>query len=230
MAKSLDISMKSRNHRCIQAASLLVIAWSLTGCSSLRFGTGDFQGVYLMARNAFRDEQPIGLEQAAAVPYASMGVRVGGSNQIMLVLATSSDGEELWTSAAQIAITTRKGRIVRTAGLQHNISGYQERPGTSTSDGVPVSRWIADFTDIGLYAVPIACKVLPPKDDTITILNKEIRTKRVDERCKSESERLDWSFTNRFWLDERTGFTWRSRQWVSPKLGAIEIDILRPPH
>src|ERR1700735_1278020 len=63
--------------------------------------------------------------RVAAVPYATLGVRLGSSDESMFVLATKAGGDLVWRGGPQLAITTRNGRIVRTAGFVHNLSGFQ---------------------------------------------------------------------------------------------------------
>ncbi len=51
-----------------------------------------------------------------ALPYASMGWRLNGGPQNIIVLASDSGQEQMWTSAARIVIVTKDGRIKRTGG------------------------------------------------------------------------------------------------------------------
>ncbi len=36
------------------------------------------------------------------------------------------------------------------------------------------------------------------------------------------------AIVNRFWLDPRTGFVWKSDQWAGPA-GRVRIEVLKPP-
>ncbi|MDE2184890.1 MAG: YjbF family lipoprotein [Alphaproteobacteria bacterium] len=79
-----------------------------------------------------------------------------------------------------------------------------------------------------LFSVLITCEDRDAGPETISILGKDIHTRRIDESCRSDDS-LDWSFRNVFWVDPETGLVWRSIQHVNPKLDAVEIDVLRPP-
>ena len=202
----------------------------LTGCSNLTVGGGDFGSLYQMTTAIWSGSgQDVTLRQAAAVPYASMGVRVGDGRQMMIVLAGGSGKSRLWTSAAHVTLVTIDGRIVRTSGLEHNLDGYETIRSSRDAGGIRSILWLADFSDLGLYSVPIRCEDRPLGETTITILGKDIRALRVDETCASESAQLDWSFRNSYWIDPESGLTWRSIQNVHPKLKAVETEILRPP-
>ena len=185
--------------------------------------------VYEFAKNAWRGGGPgVTLEQAAAVPYASLGVRLGGGPEAMIILAGEMGEERLWTSAAKIALTTRSGRIVRTAGLPHDLGGY-ESMGDLDEYGARTVRWRGDFPDLKLYSVSIVCQDRQAGDETIVVLGRDIHTRRIDESCSSESRQLDWSFENTYWIDPANSLVWRSIQHVHPQLDAIEIEVLRPP-
>ena len=210
------------------AAPVIVAAFVLAGCSSI--GGGDAGALYAVAKNYWTGNSgKVTLAEAAAVPYASLGVSVGGDSETMIVLAGDADGQRLWTSSAKIAITTKDGRIMRTAGFEHNLGGYEPRGDTLVKDGVRIVHWQADFPDLNLYSVPITCQDREAGTETIVILGKDIHTRRIDESCASQVSQLGWSFKNIYWVDPESGLTWRSIQHVHPRLDAIETEILRPP-
>lgn len=179
-------------------------------------------------RQSYGKRSEVTLQEAASVPYASIGVRVGDSNQVILVLGTQEQDTLLWTSAARISLITKNGRIVRTGGLSPDLTYYRNMGESRDKNGRLITRWSADFRELGLYGIVIACAEQQPEGETISILGKEIQTLRVEERCKSQDSQLDWSFKNIFWRDAQTQMVWRSLQHVSPKLDAISVDILRP--
>ena len=57
--------------------------------------------------------QSITRAQAEGIPFASLGYRLDGGGQNLLVLANDSNGEQLWTSKTRIVISTRDGRVTR---------------------------------------------------------------------------------------------------------------------
>ena len=230
MVKLLNILTRSspleRAVRMLVCAGLL----GLSACSDLTVGGGDVGQLYQMMKTMWSGEnQDITLTQAASVPYASMGIRLADGPQTMIVLVGGSEGERIWTSAAHITLATRNGRIIRTAGLEQNLSGSQIVRSSTGSDGTRTFVWLADFADIGVYSAPIFCRDRNAGEETITILGKPIHTRRINETCASQQNNLDWSFHNTYWKDPVTGLTWRAIQHVHPKFGPIETEILRPP-
>ena len=178
-------------------------------------------------------KQAVTRDQAGAVPYASMGWRLNGGPQSLIVLATDTNGDLLWTSAAHIVLLTHDGRIMRTVGLPHDVSGVMPAMGNSLPapaavlKGAFTSIRSVDFPDLGTYSVPISCKMVAVRRETISILGQPLTTVRADESCKSGT--VGWSFTDSYWLNPESGFVWRSLQHLTPKGDTIETEILRPP-
>jgi len=211
-----------------RSAGLAIALLILAACSSGQ--STNWSEVFTAAFHSIRSDRPgITLEQAASVPYASVGVRVDGGNEILLALAGKTGTEALWTSASRIVLLTRNGRIVRTAGIEHNLTeariveGSRGAPPTDVSAS---SRWELDFADLNLYSVQVRCTSVVRGPETVKNFTVNIPTIHVDETCRSDQ--LDWSFVNSYWISPTTGLTWRTIQYVNPKMGPIEVEILRP--
>jgi Group 4 capsule polysaccharide lipoprotein gfcB, YjbF len=210
----------------LSAAAYLLL---LSACSSERNGEWDI--VYNMISQTFGGEGPgVTYQQAAAVPFASIGIRVGSSAEGMLVLGTTNRDEQIWSAASHIVLLTRGGRILRTAGLEHNRTDMRIIRGdisTPSTTGVTETVWEADFADLHLSSVPIVCRATPRGTESIDNFGTAVPTVRVDEECRSG--KLDWSYTNSYWISPKDGLTWRSVQYISPKLDPLKIRLLRPP-
>jgi hypothetical protein len=225
-----------RKSRAIRLSASAALALAVAGCSSAGSGNTNYSQFYKMMRQSLSasfGNVRVTRDQAAAIPYASMGYALDGGNQIILVLATDSGGEMLWTSAAHIVIVTRQGRIVRTLGLGHDLSSLTTRnsgalPAPSAAVQAPfTSARLEDFPELGLYGILVSCRAHLVGRQSIKILGQAVATSRVDEACHSDT--LEWSFTDSFWVDSDSGLVWRSRQHVHPKGGVVEAEIFRPP-
>ena len=221
------ISWRLRPTALRAGAAALGLGLALGGCSS--DGGGDWLAMLRATRTAWDErDAPVAVDQAAAIPYATLGIRIDGAREQILVLAMDNAGERLWASSAHIAITTRLGRIVQTAGLGHDLGGFRVMEGSPLDWTIAHNYiWNADLADLGYYALPIHCAMAPAGKDPIEIFGKTFDTVRVDETC--HAEKIDWSFTNSYWVNPDTGRVWRAIEHVHPKGPVLEIRLLRPP-
>jgi hypothetical protein len=205
-------------------------------CSSGTSGNTNYSQFYQIIKTSFSasfGKIRVSRDQAAAIPYASMGYSVDGGNQVLLVLGTDTGGELLWTSAAHVVIVTRDGRIVRSLGLGQDLTGLttpSNAPPPSPAAAIRepfASTRLEDFPELGLYGVTVSCRAHMAGRQTIKILGQAIPTIQVDEACQSRNP--EWSFVDNYWVDADNGLVWRSHQHVHPKGGVIETEIFRPP-
>ena len=209
------------------------IALLLAGCSSQK---GDWNQYFQMIQAGLHtsfNKPAISRDQAAAIPYASLGFRVDGSAEQLLVLATDTNGDQLWTAASHMVLLLHDGRLVRSVGLPHDRDGLSPQgalglPPVADALKTPFrSIRQADFPDMNLYGVTLNCVTGARGHQTLSILGTPIATTRIDENCHSENPR--WSFTDNFWVDAASGFVWHSVQHLNPTGTILQIEILRPP-
>ena len=162
------------------------------------------------------DEVP--RERVVAIPYATLGVQLGSSDQAMFVLTAQTGDDFYWVGGTQFALATRNGRIVRSAGFPHNVSSV-----TADSSG-SLRAYRYDLPDINAYAVVVSCTVRDLGGERIVILDIAHDTRHIVEEC--EAPQLSWDFTNEYW---QTGdFVWRSVQYIHPGEDPITLETLRP--
>jgi hypothetical protein len=230
MARSSTTSRRSAIRKIFLRPALSALALFLAGCGT--GNGGDWSNIIDAVQTSMAPgDKSITLDQAAAVPFATMGVRIGDGAQMLVVLAADSGGSRLWTSAAKIAITTRGGRVVRTAGLARNIDTVSFQAGDPLRDGLQddqprQSLRLVDYWDLNRYSVPLRCVTVSRGRDDVVILGKTIATTRVDESC--EGATIDWTFTDSYWIGS-DGTVWKSIQHIHPDYDPIELEILRPP-
>jgi len=218
----------------VKPSAAIAIIFMLAGCSST--GNSDYSQFYRALRQSVAasfGNGRITKDQAAAIPYASMGYRVDGASEHLVVLATDANGEQLWTSKARVVIVTRGGRIVRTVGLPHDKTGMSPKIGeqlagvaAALNGNVTYTR-LEDFPDIPAYGVALTCTLSKKGPETIVILGRGMPAIRIDETCRATDRK--WSFTDHFWLDPDATMAWRSLQHLDPEGTVIETEILRPP-
>lgn len=217
MAPRLPVS------RLRSACVLIVLSSILAACQSqsdfLRVGSliyGKMSGLW--------SSDAITRSQVLAVPYATLGVRLGGSGEAMLVLESTSGATLRWVGGTQFAISTRNGRIERTAGFAHNLTGFEEsqpQPGSAEA-----SDFRYDFADLNAYGVAVHCVQSVVGEERIVIIGDAHDTVHTAEDCSAPD--IDWNFRNEFWKDKSGPAVWRSVQYIHPKLDPITLQALRP--
>lgn len=217
-------------HSFAGAALLLLGACSSSGSSDNNYA--QFYQLIKQSLAASFGKVKITRDQAAAIPYASLAYSIDHGNQSMLVLATQTGDDLLWTSPTHVVIVTRKGRIIRTVGLGRDLGALTSNGKNQTSPAAAVqhpfsSTRLEDFPDMGLFGIQLSCHAQMIGRQKIEILGQSIKTFRVDETCHADG--IKWSFVDSYWLDEDSGIAWRSVQHIHPKAGFIEIETLRPP-
>lgn len=143
------------------------------------------------------------------------------------------EGTDLhWISADNIALVTRAGRLVKTAGLPENLRetvmlGPDPVAGTlHRLDEAATARRLVDLDFESRFGVPVEARLESLGYATIEILERRYDT--VVVREDNVAALLDWSFTNYFWVDRGSGFAWRSIQHFTPDLPPVEIEVLKP--
>lgn len=205
----------------------------LTACSSDPYSdSAQLLQILGQSFHGFGSGDSITREQAAAIPYASIGVRIGNSSQVLLVLENRTGGTTLWTSASRIAIELQYGRIIRTAGLEHNMSqsgpdGIDPLQSREFASPSTPFTYVMDIPDRNTYQARITYEIGAAARDTLDIFGTPLET--LHAREQGSCSLLGWEFENEYWLDPASGLIWRTLQNIHPALDVVEVAILRPP-
>jgi len=175
-----------------------------------------------LAERAFTDED------VERIPFASIGVQIGGASEALVVLATV-DGDTLtWIAADHSVIQTRNGRIVRFRNEDIEVVTTRDSQDPVADGAVAPGNFIRllDFPKPKLYSVPVESSLVASGQARVTLLHGEILTRSFTETGISHP--LAWNFQNHFYLDLDNRRVWQSNQTVTPQLPPIKIRVLRP--
>jgi len=176
----------------------------------------------------------VSIAQIRALPYASLGVRLGNGAPGALLLDRYEGDDLVWISGDNIALVTREGRLVKTVGLQRDLRQTQfESPdplpqifASGSVDGIAKVERVIDLSSRDSFGVPIESRyeILGPK--TIHVIGLTRETIMIREHIVVRMWR--WSADNYYWLDQKTGSVQRAIQRYCPEVPEIEYDVLRP--
>jgi hypothetical protein len=207
-----------------------VFALALGACENL----SELSDVQKVADFAVYGNPDVEIDRAAVEqqPWAMIRARMGLSGRVVMVLGRYDGADLHWISADYVALATRHGRIVKTAGLAESLVN------TIHSDPDPVvnpahdwkapvkTRRVIDIEPGDHYGLTVVGTVERIAVEEIEILEFRYMTNLLRERAYVAE--LDWDFENYFWVDAKTGFVWKSIQHVTPSMPPVEIEILKP--
>lgn len=230
--KSPSINKPSRRRLLGTFVAAPLAACGSSDTSESRYGLNystfsDALGVAM----GFKPPPSVSREEAAAIPYSSIGYRIGSSGQGLLVLASQTGQTLLWTSSSRVAIVTEGARITKTAGLTWNL-GATNFHGVDPAEDfhAPFSgttiRYL-DFPDLTRFGIGVSSTFALVRPESIQVLGQNLETSLIVEDCVCED--FGWNFQNRYWVDNESKFVWRSEQFTHPKLDPLQIEVFRPP-
>ncbi|MDE2473874.1 MAG: YjbF family lipoprotein [Alphaproteobacteria bacterium] len=171
----------------------------------------------------------IGRDQAAAIPYASMGLELGDTAQVLLVLGTETGNELDWFAGDQVFLRTRNGKVIRTVGLPYDLGGLRQLDpvsGMAKPASATAVQYSFDFPDLGIFDAIAQCTTRDAGNATVEIFGSQLPTRHTIEHCSVPDMR--WNFDNEYWTDPMTGYVWRSSQHIHPDSPPVVLQVFRP--
>lgn len=137
--------------------NILISFLILSSCASVDTEspyTEVFRGIgsYLLDR-----KQDVSDEFVDSFPYSFAIVSIGRSPEYRLVLVNIVNDTYEWISADYVRIFTKKGRIVKTIGLQHDVE-FKKYSDISNNLPLTVNSLIVDYIEPQLYNVILEVK------------------------------------------------------------------------
>jgi hypothetical protein len=203
---------------------ILISVFALTLASGCQTTTGRY--VTLMYESLTHEAQSVSRDAAAGIPFATIGLQVRGSDQVLLILATNENDVLEWDSP-RLTVKTRQGRVIQTAGFPFNLNSAVVNHGNYLPAIGRPYQIVMDFQDLNLFGAVAECTTVDDGAADLSILGARIVSRHLVENCEIAS--VGWSFKNEYWVDTEAHFVWRSIQYVYPRSPPLTIEVLRPP-
>jgi len=179
----------------------------------------------------FEKENGISPEVIESIPYASSLINFKKSPKSLIILQSKQKDTYTWVSSDNRHFLTKDGRVVGTMGLPNDLYKIN-RPNISFKEmlnKVGLMNYVAYYSfkkpSLNNLRVEISVKVIG--NEKINIFREEKDLILVEERLFSK--KINWKRTNRFWIDPKTYFVWKSEQNISPKLPMLTVEITKKP-
>lgn len=171
--------------------------------------------------------------QLNEVPFATIAVKDDDGNRAYVVPVSDNGGYLVYQDAARSGVIMRGGLVTATQGQSYDLQAVRHAADDPIVTPTPVAEWpqrVFRNYQFNLYGgakdfqITTSCRYEAVARERIEIVELFFDTVRMVETC-SNTER---SFQNTYWADPNSGFIWKSRQWLGPRRGFMEIEIIRP--
>ena len=210
----------------------LPLHFLLVSCAN--FETNRIAPGYIEAFNTLKsiyfDDSRLEISQEVVnqIPYASALLKIGNGSQGLVILESLNDNEQTWVSADGLFFVLKKGRIIRTAGIENNLTDLKTNVEIKLNQEIVNNYYqYFSFDNPKLIDLRITARQINKGYQTVKLFNGQEKNLFLIEEI-IESEFHGWKFSNKFWLDG-DGSIVKSIQKISPKLPFFEIEITKKP-
>ena len=211
--------------------NLAILFIILSGCASFdtnRIAPGYIEAYKAIKKTYFQDNKlDLSPDEIKAIPYASALLRIGKGSEGLIILESLNGDEETWVSADGLFLVINKGRIIKTAGLTHNLINFKSSIDLTAGSNLNSKYYqYYSYDEPSLNDLRIKSEMFDRGLRNVILFDREKKLRLIEENINSEIH--GWSFTNKYWLNE-TGFVVKSKQKISPKLPFFELEITKKP-
>lgn len=143
--------------------------------------------------------------------------------QALLAEIRSSGGVETWSSVDDVTISLRNGVVVATRGLGADLMAASVPSVTRNSTGSHTRVHTLLNGEDQAVQTQFICTFRNAGTQTITVVELSYATTQITESCSADGQ----SFENQYWVSG-SGLIRKSLQWLSPDLGYITVEDLKP--
>lgn len=215
---------------------LLLAAGLLAGCSSK--GESNFQRLGSLAKTSFlgADEKAPARELTRAdldqIPYATIALSFDGGPRTFLVPLADNGGYLTYMDQNRRGLVMKGGAVTASKALGEDLRAVRHHRDDPVARQMPLAAWPTSLyrdyqfrkRDGVTYSVTLACVFERLARETIEIVELSFDVVRISEICTNAARQV----VNTYWVEEDTGFIWKSRQWLGPHLEPATVEIIRP--
>jgi hypothetical protein len=218
-------------------AIMAAAAMALTGCGS--FDPGLQAGIQQALGNVLgTDEAPTeqpSFDEVIAMPFASIALSVAfAPDAPPALLAANSvvNGRVWYVDAQRRGIILEGARVSGTRGMVQDVLSamYLARDPLVTPtlpDAWPDQTLVIQHARNGLgqdYSRALRCRIAQVGVEMTELYQRVVTLMHLSESCTSGGI----TFRNDHWIDPNDGRMWKTRQWMGPQTGHVEVVVIRP--
>ena len=213
------------------------LAVVLAACSSS--GDNQFQRIGALAKTSFfgagkAEPPPPELTRAELnqIPSATIAIIIGDSPRAFLVPLADNGGYLNYLDSAGHGLVMFGNAVTGTQAFGLDLEAVRHQRDDPVAYPTPLADWPGQVYRDYQFAqrdgressITMSCIFQRVAAETIDIVEIKFDLVRVSEICTTARHQV----TNTYWVEEDTGFVWKSTQWLGPALGQVTIEIIRP--
>ena len=214
----------------------LAAAGGLAACSST--GDNTFGRLGALAKASyFGPEEPerqpeLTRAQLDQIPFATIALRIGDGPRTFLVPLADNGGYLNYLDSGGRGLVMLGGAVAGTQALGQDLQAVRHQRDDPVAHPTPMAGWPGQiYRDYQFaqrsgaeYSITLACVFERLVSETIDIVEIDFDVVRISEICTNARRQV----VNTYWVEEETGFIWKSTQWIGPNLPPATIEIIRP--
>jgi len=170
--------------------------------------------------------------QIKAFPLPLIRVRLEGTGAMSTMAEVDRKGSNsTYMTGDGVALTFRGGILTGTRGLGQDLMGLSAvNIAEAVRQGETTRQYRYLDGEDQLVTVSLRCRVSREPFGPLDILERRYQVDRITEWCQSPggtAAQAAVSFENFYWVESRSGRIRQSRQYISPKFGRAEIEVLK---
>jgi hypothetical protein len=166
------------------------------------------------------------------IPYATIAVSSDGGPRAYLVPLADNGGYLDYRDAAGTSLRMLGGALAGFDSAGQDLDGVLYDQSDPIAHPTPLEHWPTQvwreyqfsLRHVSSWDIALNCVFQPKGREKIEIAEVSFDVVRVSEVCTNARRQV----TNTYWVDEGTGFVWKSEQWLGPKIGQVLVEVIRP--
>ena len=221
--------------RALPALMLLLAACSNEGLNPI-------VGAAVQELNPFDEDAPEAAPVAAApvtraainrADVAMIRIRLVEEETPAYMFAASDNGGFVtYASSLRQLVTLRGSQVTATRGLGYDLLSVRSSQPDPLTRPIPPGQWPAQVTRSFEFPADaprgrvetFECRYEFGAPSEIVIVEDRHQGVQISEYCSGPTG----EFENLHFADLRTGFVWRSIQWLGPQQGLLDVEIVHP--
>jgi hypothetical protein len=166
------------------------------------------------------------------IPYATIALSFDGGPRTFLVPLADNGGYLTYLDQNRRGLVMKGGAVTATKALGEDLRAVRHHRADPVATPAPLAEWpegvYRDYQfhkrDGVEYSVTLACVFERLARETVEIVGLDFEVVQISEICTNAARQV----VNTYWVEEETGFIWKSQQWLGPNLDPATVEIIRP--